>query len=95
MKTYKYIVFTIAITILRDYGIGWYFQYFHIFQVDALKKRLTLECAQLNDTIMGLEQALKKAEHEKSKLSSEVSVLIKDVEHSQVVIKVSSMIQPL
>merc|ERR1719495_573722 len=60
-------------------------------EVDALKKRLTLKCAQLNDTIMGLEQALKKAEHEKSKLSSEVSVLIKDVEHSQVVIKELTM----
>lgn len=60
-------------------------------EVDALKKRLTLECAQLNDTIMGLEQALKKAEHEKSKLSSEVTVLIKDVEHSQVVIKELTM----
>jgi len=56
-------------------------------EVDGLKKKMTIEVTQLNDVIMGLEQRVKKAEAEKSKLASEVSVLVKDLEHSQVVIK--------
>merc|ERR1712002_1323882 len=55
--------------------------------VDALKKKFTVEVNCLNDMVHQLEQKLKAAENAKSKLSGEVNVLIKDFEHSQVVIK--------
>merc|ERR1712038_1891093 len=55
--------------------------------VDALKKKFTVEVNGLNDMVHQLEQKLKAAENAKSKLSGEVNVLIKDFEHSQVVIK--------
>merc|ERR1711970_1193796 len=56
-------------------------------ETDALKKKFTFEINGLTDTLHSLEQKLKAAENAKQKLSSEVSVLVKDVEHSQVVIK--------
>merc|ERR1712212_1177534 len=54
---------------------------------DALKKKFTLEITSLTDALHNLEQKLKAAENAKAKLTSEVSVLVKDFEHSQVVIK--------
>jgi len=54
---------------------------------DALKKKFTVEINNLTDACHQLEQKLKAAEAAKAKLSSEVNVLIKDFEHSQVVIK--------
>jgi len=54
---------------------------------DALKKKFTIELNGLTDHLHNLEAKLKAAEAQKQKLTSEVSVLIKDVEHSQVVIK--------
>merc|ERR1719431_971751 len=54
---------------------------------DALKKKFTVEINNLTDVCHQLEQKLKAAEAAKAKLSSEVNVLIKDFEHSQVVIK--------
>merc|ERR1712106_1150831 len=56
-------------------------------EVDAMKKKFTLEVSSLTDNCHKLEQMLKGAENAKTKLSSEVNVLIKDFEHSQVVIK--------
>merc|ERR1712098_365022 len=58
-----------------------------IEETDALKKKFTIEVNGLTDTVHNLEQKLKAAENAKAKLSSEVSVLVKDFEHSQVVIK--------
>merc|ERR1719320_1526269 len=55
--------------------------------VDVLKKKFTVEVNGLTDMVHQLEQKLKAAENAKSKLSGEVNVLIKDFEHSQVVIK--------
>merc|ERR1719245_1990654 len=55
--------------------------------VDALKKKFTVEVNGLNDMVHQLEQKLKAAENAKTKLSGEVNVLIKDFEHSQTVIK--------
>merc|ERR1719334_1502460 len=46
-------------------------------EVDAIKKKFTIEVNGLTDTIHALEQ----------KLSQEVNVIVKDFEHSQVVIK--------
>lgn len=54
---------------------------------DALKKKFTLELTSLTDHLHNLEAKLKAAEAQKQKLTSEVSILVKDVEHSQVVIK--------
>merc|ERR1712212_220902 len=54
---------------------------------DALKKKFTLEITSPTDALHNLEQKLKAAENAKAKLTSEVSVLVKDFEHSQVVIK--------
>merc|ERR1719431_2047539 len=54
---------------------------------DALKKKFGVEINQLTDSCHNLEQKLKAAENAKTKLTSEVSVLVKDFEHSQVVIK--------
>jgi len=56
-------------------------------ETDALKKKFTVETNNLQDIIAQLEQKLKAAENQKAKLTNEVNVLIKDVEHSQVVIK--------
>jgi len=55
--------------------------------VDALKKKFTVEVNGLTDMVHQLEQKLKCCEAAKAKLSGEVNVLIKDFEHSQVVIK--------
>ena len=55
--------------------------------VDALKKKFTVEVNVLTDMVHQLEQKLKCCEAAKGKLSGEVNVLIKDFEHSQVVIK--------
>merc|ERR1712226_1548420 len=46
-----------------------------------------MEITSLTDSLHNLEQKLKAAENVKAKLTSEVSVLVKDFEHSQVVIK--------
>merc|ERR1712212_388417 len=54
---------------------------------DALKKKFTMEITSLTDALHNLEQKLKAAENAKAKLTSEGSVLVKDFEHSQVVIK--------
>merc|ERR1719327_1868814 len=54
---------------------------------DALKKKFTLEITSLTDNLHNLEQKLKAAENAKAKLTNEVNVLVKDFEHSQVVIK--------
>merc|ERR1712158_283279 len=54
---------------------------------DALKKKFTLEITSLTDNLHNLEQKLMAAENAKAKLTSEVGVLVKDFEHSQVVIK--------
>jgi len=56
-------------------------------ETDALKKRFTIETNNLHDIISQLEQKLKAAENQRTKLTQEVNVLIKDVEHSQIVIK--------
>merc|ERR1712142_383168 len=56
-------------------------------ETDALKKNFTMQINTLQDTIHQLEQKLKAAESQKTKLTQEVSVLVKDVEHSQIVIK--------
>jgi len=56
-------------------------------EVDAMKKKFNVEITHMNDTVTSLEQKLKAAENAKAKLTSEVSVLVKDFEHSQVVIK--------
>merc|ERR1739844_780894 len=56
-------------------------------ETDALKKKYTLEINSLTDARHQLEQKLKAAENAKAKLTSEVNVLIKDFEHSQVVVK--------
>merc|ERR1711962_178206 len=56
-------------------------------EVDAIKNKFTIEVNGLNDTIHALEQKLKASEHAKQKLSQEVNVIVKDFEHSQVVIK--------
>merc|ERR1712106_428049 len=55
--------------------------------VDALKKEFSVEVNGLTDMVHQLEQKLKAAEGAKAKLTGEVNVLIKDFEHSQVVIK--------
>lgn len=55
--------------------------------VDALKKKFSVEVNGLTDMVHQLEQKLKAAEGAKAKLTGEVNVLIKDFEHSQVVIK--------
>merc|ERR550532_2400577 len=54
---------------------------------DALKKKFTMEITSLTDGLHNMEQKLKAAENAKAKLTSEVGVLVKDFEHSQVVIK--------
>jgi len=54
---------------------------------DALKKKFNIEVTNLTDNMHKLEQLLKAAENAKSKLTTDVNVLIKDFEHSQVVIK--------
>merc|ERR1712088_727528 len=54
---------------------------------DALKKKFTVEITGLTDNLHNLEQKLKAAENAKAKLTSEVGVLVKDFEHSQVVVK--------
>merc|ERR1711971_1287250 len=56
-------------------------------ETDALKKKMTLEVNALTDSCHTLEQKLKAAENAKAKLTGEVNVLIKDFEHSQVVVK--------
>jgi len=56
-------------------------------ETDGLKKKFTIEINSLTDALHNLEIKLKAAEGQKQKLSQEVNVLIKDVEHSQVVIK--------
>merc|ERR1712115_489679 len=56
-------------------------------ETDALKKKMTLEVNALTDSCHTLEQKLKAAENAKAKLTNEVNVLVKDFEHSQVVIK--------
>merc|ERR1712021_216991 len=56
-------------------------------ETDALKKKFTIGINGLTDACHNLEQKLKATEGAKLKLSSEVGVLIKDFEHSQVVIK--------
>jgi len=56
-------------------------------EVDALKKKFTVEINHLTDQASALDQKLKKAENDKAKLTTDVNVLIKDFEHSQVVIK--------
>merc|ERR1712126_718171 len=56
-------------------------------EVDALKKKFHLELTSLNDANSALEQKLKAAENAKAKLTNEVNVLVKDFEHSQVVVK--------
>merc|ERR1719429_510024 len=56
-------------------------------ETDALKKKLTMEVNALTDAMHSLEQKLKAAENAKAKLTGEVNVLIKDFEHSQVVVK--------
>merc|ERR1712106_485362 len=56
-------------------------------ETDALKKKFTIEINGLTDACHNLEQKLKATEGAKLTLSSEVGVLIKDFEHSQVVIK--------
>eukprot|EP00092_Neocalanus_flemingeri_P002075 GFUD01002214.1.p1 GENE.GFUD01002214.1~~GFUD01002214.1.p1 ORF type:complete len:981 (-),score=326.08 GFUD01002214.1:739-3681(-) len=56
-------------------------------EVDALKKKFTVEVNGLTDTCHQLDQKLKAAEQAKLKLTGEVNILIKDFEHSQVVIK--------
>merc|ERR1712002_1045392 len=50
-------------------------------------KKFHLEITSLSDANSALEQKLKAAENAKAKLTSEVNVLVKDFEHSQVVIK--------
>merc|ERR1719340_150089 len=55
--------------------------------VDALKKKLTMEVNALTDNLHTMEQKLKAAENAKAKLTGEVNVLIKDFEHSQTVVK--------
>jgi len=54
---------------------------------DALKKKFHVEVTNLTDAVHKLEQLLKNAENSKAKLTTDVNVLIKDFEHSQVVIK--------
>merc|ERR1719341_677293 len=56
-------------------------------ETDVLKKKFTIEVNGLTDNLHALEQKLKAAEGQKNKLTQEVSVLVKDVEHSQVVIR--------
>jgi chromosome segregation ATPase len=56
-------------------------------EVDALKKKFTVEVNGLHDALNNLEQKLKAAENQKQKLGQENSVLIKEVEHCQVVIR--------
>merc|ERR1712112_795426 len=56
-------------------------------ETDALKKKFTIEINGLTDSYHNLEQKFKAAENAKAKLTSEVSVLVKDFEHSQTVIK--------
>merc|ERR1719391_1279468 len=56
-------------------------------ETDALKKKMTMEVNALTDAVHTLEQKLKAAENAKAKLTGEVNVLIKDFEHSQVVVK--------
>merc|ERR1719284_891677 len=48
---------------------------------------MTMEVNSLTDAMHSLEQKLKAAENAKAKLTGEVNVLIKDFEHSQVVVK--------
>merc|ERR1712168_657167 len=56
-------------------------------ETDALKKNFTMQINTLQDMVNQLEAKLKASENQKTKLGQEVSVLVKDVEHSQVVIK--------
>merc|ERR1711971_358462 len=56
-------------------------------ETDALKKKMSVELTSLTDAVYQLEQKLKAAENAKAKLTGEVNVLIKDFEHSQVVVK--------
>merc|ERR1740128_629227 len=56
-------------------------------ETDVLKKKFTIEVNGLTDTLHALEQELKAAEGQKNKLTQEVTVHVKDVEHSQVVIR--------
>merc|ERR1740129_2658741 len=56
-------------------------------ETDALRKKMSVEVNALTDSCHTLEQKLKAAENAKAKLTGEVNVLIKDFEHSQVVVK--------
>merc|ERR550519_390619 len=76
----------------KQENAGWKLKYenearLRVEEVDSLKKKLQIEVTQLNDIIHNLEQQLKKAENDKSKLSTEVNTLCKDLHHSQTVIK--------
>jgi len=56
-------------------------------ETDALKKKFTFEVAALQDALHNLEAKLKAAENQKQKLGQENTVLVKEVEHCQIVIK--------
>jgi chromosome segregation ATPase len=76
----------------KQENAGWKLKYenearLRVEEVDSLKKKLQIEVTQLNDVIHNLEQQLKKAENDKSKLATEVNTLCKDLHHSQTVIK--------
>lgn len=76
----------------RSESVDWKKKYenearLRVEETDALKKKFNVEIITLTDALNNLESKLKAAEGQKQKLTQEVSVLIKDVEHSQVVIK--------
>merc|ERR1712200_390833 len=56
-------------------------------ETDALKKKFTIEMNNLQDMVNQLEAKLKASENQKTKLGQENTVLIKEVEHCQVIIK--------
>jgi len=56
-------------------------------ETDALKKKFTIEVNSLQDALHNLESKLKAAENHKQKLGQENSVLVKEVEHCQMIIK--------
>merc|ERR1711970_745182 len=56
-------------------------------ETDALKKKFTIEMNNLQDMVNNLEAKLKASENQKTKLGQENTVLIKEVEHCQVIIK--------
>merc|ERR1719500_738046 len=80
------------IIVIREECGGWKKKYenearLRIEDVDALKKKFGAQVADLSDQVNQLVNKIKQMEQQKTRLQQEVSVLVKDLETSQVNIK--------